>query len=90
VVIRHDGGQETEARGFDALEAVMALKPSALEGLRLHWNKNAWAVHNLVGHPVMQLLAFARCYKAAMWVHDATVPMPRARPDAISKGPGIK
>lgn len=85
VLIRHNG-RVTEARGFDAMEAVMTLKPSALEGRRLKWPKHMWALHNLVGHPVMQLLAFMHLYQAAMWVHDATVPAPRTLP----KGPGIK
>lgn len=67
------------ATGIDAIEAAMALKPSVLESRRLRWQRHAWTVHNLVGHPVMQLLAFLRQHKAAMWVHDATVPKPRGK-----------
>lgn len=65
------------AEGNDAIEAVMLLKPSALEGRRLNWPKHAWAVHNLIGHPVMQLLAWLRLYKAAIRFHDWTTPAPR-------------
>jgi len=70
---------DVEVTGIQALEAVMALKPSALENRRLRWVKHAWSVHNLVGHPVMQILAWLRMYRAAMWVHDATVPFPVGR-----------
>lgn len=62
--------------GTFAIEALMLLKPSALEGHRLKWMKFAWVVHNMIGHPLMQLLALLRLYKAAIWVHDATVPHP--------------
>lgn len=70
-------GNEYHAYGNDAIEAVMLLKPSALEGRRLKWPKHAWAVHNLIGHPVMQVLAWLRCYKAAIRFHDWTTPAPR-------------
>lgn len=66
-----------KAEGNDAIEAVMALKPSTLEGRRLKWNKNAWVVHNLIGHPVMQLLAFLGLKRHAIWFHDVTTPRPR-------------
>lgn len=65
------------AHGFDAIEAVMLLKPSALEGRRLKWKKGAWAFHNLVGHPVMQVLAWFGFYRQAIRVHDWTTPAPR-------------
>lgn len=68
---------EYEAKGFDAIEAVMLLKPSALEGRRLKWKKGAWAFHNLVGHPTMQVLAWLGFYKQAIRVHDRTTPAPR-------------
>lgn len=62
--------------GFAAMELVWMLKPGAVEGHRLKWKKNAWALHNLLAHPVMQLLAFCGFYKKAMYVHDSTVPKP--------------
>ena len=65
--------------GIQALEAVMLLKPSALENRRLKWAKHVWSIHNLIGHPLMQILAYLRCYKAAIKVHDATVPRPIGR-----------
>lgn len=68
---------EYVAEGFDAIEAVMAIKPSAFEGRRLKWNKNAWVLHNFFGHPIMQLLALTGFKKTAIWVHDVTTPRPR-------------
>lgn len=62
--------------GFSALELVWSLKPGALEGRRLKWAKYAWVVHNMIAHPVMQLLAFVGLYDRAMWLHDVTVPKP--------------
>lgn len=70
-------GAVYRAEGNDAIEAVMALKPSALEGRRLKWKKNAWVVHNLVGHPGMQLLAWMGFHKSAIRFHDWTTPRPR-------------
>lgn len=64
------------AEGIHAIEALMELKPSALENRRLRWAKRAWMIHNLIGHPLMQMLALFRLYRAAMWIHDATVPRP--------------
>lgn len=70
-------GNEYVAEGFDAIEAVMAVKPSALEGRRLKWNKNAWVMHNFFGHPIMQFLALIGFKKTAIWIHDVTTPRPR-------------
>lgn len=66
-----------EASDFDAFEIVMLLQPSALEGRRLEWVKNAWAFHNLVAHPVMQIMVWLGFKKMAIRLHDATVPKPR-------------
>ena len=70
---------DVEVHGIQAIEAVMLLKPSALESRRLRWVKRAWSIHNIIGHPLMQILAWFRMYKAAMAVHDFTVPKPRGR-----------
>lgn len=63
-------------QGFEAIELVMKLCPSALEGRRFRWIRHTWAVHNLIGHPLMQLLSFVGQHKLAMKVHEATVPRP--------------
>lgn len=75
-IVMKDGSTH-DAFGFDAIEGVMAIKPSALEGLRLKWRKNAWAFHNLAGHTGTQLLAWLGFKKAAIRWHDYTTPTPR-------------
>lgn len=74
-------GSEHEITGILALEAAMQLQPALLEGKRLRWAKHRWALHNLVGHPLMQVLAWFRRYDWAMKVHDRTIPHPLERPE---------
>lgn len=75
VVVKTANGAFT-ATGFHAIEVVMALKPSAVEGRRLRWRKGAWAIHNMVGHPVMQILAWFGFGAAGVRFHDWTTPKP--------------
>lgn len=72
-------GEVITAYGIDAVELMMQVKPVMVEGHRLRYGRWDWLVHNLVGHPLMQLLAVFRLYHWAFWVHDATVPRPRGR-----------
>lgn len=69
-------GQVSVACDFDAFEILMLLHPSAIEGRRLRWAKNAWAFHNLVAHPLMQIMVWLGFKKRAIWLHDVTVPKP--------------
>ncbi len=69
-------GKYITAHNIEAIELVMKVMPSLLEGRRLRWFKHVWAFHNLFGHPIMQILATFGLYKAAFWVHDKTVPRP--------------
>lgn len=75
VLITDDG--EYTALGFDAIEIVMLVKPSALEGRRLKWNKGAWALHNVLYHPLMQILVWMGFKKEAIRLHDWSTPRPR-------------
>ena len=76
VVVTHHG--EYHAYGFDAIEVVLAVKPSAVEGRRnIRFKKGAWAFHNIVGHPLMQILVWIGFTKAAISVHDLTTPTAR-------------
>ena len=70
-------GTTLVAEGFDAIEAVWLVRPSALEGRRLRWRKGAWALHNLVAHPAMQVLAWLGYGRLGVRLHDATTPVPR-------------
>lgn len=69
-------GKEFFVYEIHALEIVMQVKPSLLEGKRLKWPKFVWCIHNLFAHPLTQLLALLKCYKLAFWIHDVTVPKP--------------
>lgn len=72
-------GQPIVVKGAPAIDLVMSIKPSVLEGKRLRWLKRAWAIHNLVGHPLMQIAAFLKQYRLAMYLHEVTVPRPRGK-----------
>lgn len=69
-------GKEFLVHEIHALEIVMQCKPSLLEGKRLKWPRFVWIMHNLIGHPLFQILALFKAYKWAFWLHDVTVPKP--------------
>jgi hypothetical protein len=79
VLVVHHDGVESVIEGIDALEAAMVLNPACLEGRRLRWPRRAWMLHNLVGHPAMQMLALVGMPRLGLWAHDATVPRPDGR-----------
>ena len=54
----------------------MKIHPSALESRRLRWPRHAWAFHNLVAPPLMQVLVWLGFTRAGLWLHDVTVPSP--------------
>lgn len=89
VAVHLVNGLALVASDLDAMELAMRTKPSVLEGKRLRWPRFLWVVHNLIAHPLMQVLALCRLYKWAFWVHDATVPRPtgaKARGRAANPG----
>lgn len=63
--------------GPEAIDVIMRLCPSYLEGKQLKYVKHAWVIHNLLGHPLMQLLAWMKLTKWAMKIHDITIPTPK-------------
>lgn len=69
-------GATFEVRDILAIELVMQTKPSMFEGRKFRYPKFMWLVHNLLGHPLMQLFALVKAYKLAFWIHDVTVPKP--------------
>lgn len=70
-------GEFYKSYGFDAIETIMVFKPSALEGRRLKWRKNAWFFHNMFAHPMVQILASLGFKRQAVRFHDWTTPTPR-------------
>ncbi len=79
LVIHRTNGQVHAVSGIQTIDILMALRPSAFEGKRMRWPRFAWAVHNLIGHPLMQLFAFIGKHELAMTIHDITVPRPQGR-----------
>lgn len=67
-------GLSYTATRINALELILQIRPSALEGIGLQAPKLAWCIHNLIAHPMMQILALFHFYSLAFWVHDITVP----------------
>jgi hypothetical protein len=63
--------------GPKAVDVLMRLCPVVFEGRRMRFVRHAWAVHNLIGHPMLQALAWLGLTKLGMRVHDATAPRPR-------------
>ena len=65
-----------ELTGADAVDFVMRVAPSFFEGRRFAWVRSAWALHNLIGHPLLQIFAWAKLTRLGLVVHDATIPRP--------------
>jgi len=63
-----------EVRGAEALNIIMTLCPAVLEGKRAKHARHSWAIHNLIGHPLMQIFTWLHLTKLGIWIHDATVP----------------
>lgn len=62
--------------GPEAFNLVMQLCPQALEGQGLKYKRHAWAIHNLIGHPLMQIFSWLHLTEVGLKIHDATVPNP--------------
>jgi hypothetical protein len=69
-------GRRFDLEGQQALDLVMAIKPSAVEGKRLRFARQAWAFHNLIAHPGLQILVWLGLTKLGMKLHDSTIPRP--------------
>jgi hypothetical protein len=76
VVVKRIGHVDEVVSGVEALNLVMRLCPEALEGKRMKYLRHRWAVHNLVGHPLMQLLSWLHLPSLGIKIHNATIPMP--------------
>ncbi len=70
-----DGSSEL-IEGPDAFDVVMRLCPEALEGENAKYKRHAWAIHNLIGHPLMQVFSWLGLTKLGLKIHDITVPNP--------------
>ena len=70
-----DGSSEL-VEGPAAFDIVMRLCPDALEGEQAKYKRHAWAIHNLLGHPLMQVFSWLGLTKLGLKIHDITVPNP--------------
>ena len=74
VRIYYEDTSSESVEGAEAVDIVMRLCPAALEGKRMKHLKHSWAVHNLIGHPLMQLLSWLGFTKLGLRIHDKTIP----------------
>lgn len=51
--------------------------PSLLMTLPEHFR---WTLHNVLGHPLSELLHLVGARRASNWVHDQTIPLYSAAP----------
>lgn len=78
IIVTMEDGEQHSVDGFAALELIYLLKPSILEGNPdIRFKKHMWAIHNIIAHPLMQILAWLKLYVQAIWIHDVTVPKPK-------------
>jgi hypothetical protein len=63
-------------QGNEALVVLSELCPDALEGHQAEYIRHAWAIHNLLGHPLMQILSWLGLPRLGIKIHDITTPFP--------------
>lgn len=76
IIVKRIGFAEEVVKGPEAINLVMRLCPEALEGKKLKYLRHRWAVHNLIGHPLMQVFSWLHLTPLGLKIHDITVPNP--------------
>ena len=76
VHVHYKDGEMEIVEGPQASDLLMRLNPDALEGEKLKYARHAWAVHNILGHPLMQLFTWLGYRELGLKIHDETVPNP--------------
>ena len=77
--IYHKDGEYDIVEGPQAFDVIMRLSPAALEGKRAKYHRHAWAVHNIIGHPLMQIFSWLGFPQIGLAIHDKTVPNPMTK-----------
>jgi len=57
ITITHGNNETDIVEGVQAIEALMLTKPSALEGRRMQWARQAWFIHNTFGHTYLAFIS---------------------------------
>lgn len=57
--------------------------PQTLGRVLWRLGRFSWAIHNLIGHPLMELCYLIGAHRAAHYAHDVTIPRP---PQGASDG----
>lgn len=71
----HYTNYESECvRGEEAIKVMELLSPDIFEEPDVKSSKDGWWLHNLVGHPLMQIFQWAHLPKWADWIHKKTIP----------------
>ena len=76
ILVRMKDDTRVEVTGLEAIDLMMMVKPSVFEGRRMRFPKRMWIIHNLIAHPLMQILALIGFRKQALWLHEVTIPRP--------------
>ena len=76
ILVKRIGWTDESVGGPEAVDLIMRLCPEALEGKKLKYLRHRWAVHNLIGHPLMQFLSWLHLTPLGLKIHDLTVPNP--------------
>ena len=74
VRLHYTDDEAENVEGAEAVDIVMRLCPAALEGKPMKYLKHRWVIHNLFGHPLLQLLSWLGLTKLGLKIHDRTVP----------------
>lgn len=76
VQVKFRDGKVIPVEGMDAFNLIQDLAPQALEGRGAKYVRHAWAIHNLLGHPLMQILSWLGLPRLGIKIHDITTPFP--------------
>ena len=76
VRVYYVAGNSDLVEGPQAFDLVMRLCPEATEGRAFKCQRRRWAIHNLFGHPLLQIFSWLGLTRLGLKIHDKTVPNP--------------
>lgn len=78
ILLTLQNGDKEKVIGHAAIDIIMRVCPSYLEGKKFKYIKNSWVIHNMIGHPLMQIFSWFKLKDLAIKIHDLTIPVPKA------------